>query len=96
LAIKVIEKLVNDIVSKVKLFQWLNRFLGIFLGLIEGMALITLLLFIIDVQPLLDNDQKERIVAGSIFANRIMPFIEKTKEHIPNTLKDVLPEPNTN
>jgi membrane protein required for colicin V production len=72
LLFKMIEKVLKDIVVGVKL-GGLNKFLGLVFGIVEGVAIIGLALFIITIQPLFSPD---KVLAGSFFADILLPFME--------------------
>jgi len=69
--IKMIEKMLKGIVDKVYL-SGVDRFLGIFFGLLEGLAVVSLTLFILRIQPLFNP---ESLLQGSFFAKTFLPFI---------------------
>lgn len=69
--IRILEHVIKDIVARVNLGGF-DRFLGIIFGLIEGIALISLVLFVIDVQPLFD---KNLLLEKSFFAHFLLPVI---------------------
>jgi membrane protein required for colicin V production len=68
---KILEHLVRDIITKLGL-EGLDRFLGFILGVVEGIALIALLLIFIGIQPLFDPSA---LLARSIFARLLLPLI---------------------
>jgi membrane protein required for colicin V production len=70
-AIRILQHIIKDIIVKVKL-GGLDRFLGILFGLLEGIALISLVLFVIDIQPLFD---KNLLLERSFFARFLLPVI---------------------
>ncbi len=69
--VKILEALLKQIIEGIRLGK-LDRFLGIVFGLIEGVVVVCLVLFIIDIQPLFDARQ---LLAKSFFASYLMPFI---------------------
>ncbi|MDR0589596.1 MAG: CvpA family protein [Spirochaetaceae bacterium] len=69
--IRIVEHIIKDIVVKVNL-GGLDRFLGILFGLLEGITLISLVLFVIDIQPLFD---KNLLLEKSFFARFLLPVI---------------------
>ena len=68
---KIIEYIVKDIISRLNL-DALDKILGIVLGLAEAFALIVLLLFLLQIQPLFDPSQ---LIGKSIFARLLLPFM---------------------
>jgi membrane protein required for colicin V production len=71
LAVKLLEVVLKDIIYKVSL-GGADRFLGIVFGLLEGIAVVSLILFLLRVQPLFDPGA---IFAESFFANLLLPLI---------------------
>jgi membrane protein required for colicin V production len=51
-----------------------DRFLGAVFGLVEGLAVVSLVLFLINIQPVID---REKILSGSIFAERLLPLVSR-------------------
>jgi membrane protein required for colicin V production len=68
---KLLERMVKDIVDRLKL-GGLNSFLGFILGMIEGVALIALILVLLSIQPLFDP---QPLFAESIVARIMLPLI---------------------
>ena len=77
--VKVLELLVKDILMHIKL-GIVDRVLGVFFGLIEGLVLVTLMLFLLNIQPFFDT---QSLVNESIFAEFLMPFIT---HYFPDTI----------
>ena len=77
--IKILESLLKDILDRVDL-GGVDRFIGVLWGFIEGLVCVILVLFILNVQPLVE---KESILEGSVFAQLLIPVIE---QHIPSNL----------
>ena len=69
--IKFIGSLLQDIVEGVHL-GGINRFLGFFVGILEGLWVVAMVIFIFHIQPLFDPSP---ILAGSIFDQLITPYI---------------------
>ena len=69
--IKCIEALLQDIVEGVHL-GGINQFLGFLVGILEGLCVAAVVIFILHIQPLFDPSS---IVAGSIFDKLITPYI---------------------
>ena len=77
LVVKILEFLLKGIIEGLKLGN-ADRFLGIIFGLAESIAVISLILFLLRIQPLFDSSS---ILSGSIFARILLPLImgsEKT------------------
>jgi membrane protein required for colicin V production len=75
LSMKLLEKILKDIVDGVKL-GGVDRFLGLIFGLTEGIVLTSLILFLIHIQPLFDPNP---VLTDSIFANVFLPLITGTR-----------------
>jgi membrane protein required for colicin V production len=72
LCIKLLERILKDVVEGANL-GILNKILGAIFGLAEGFAIITLIVFVLNVQPLFDAS---RILEDSILAELLLPIIE--------------------
>ena len=70
-SIKILEALLKDIVEGIKL-GGADRVLGIFFGIAEGVVVVSLVLFILRIQPLFDPAS---IFENSIFAEMLLPLI---------------------
>lgn len=68
---KILEKLVKDIITRLNL-DFLDKFLGIIIGLAEGFAVIALLLFLLKIQPLFDP---QPFMGQSFFARLLLPYL---------------------
>jgi membrane protein required for colicin V production len=71
IAIKLLELMLKEIIEGVRLGP-ADRFLGLLFGLVEGLIVVSLVLFILSVQPLLDP---RPLLEKSIFARVLMPLI---------------------
>ena len=71
LIVKILETIIKGIIEGVNL-GGANRFLGIIFGLAEGLLVVSLLLFLLNIQPLFDPTQ---IFEDSFFANLILPLL---------------------
>jgi membrane protein required for colicin V production len=71
LAVKLLEAMLKGIIEDVRL-GGADRFLGIIFGLAEGLAVVSLILFLLRIQPLFDPDQ---ILSDSFFASLLLPLI---------------------
>jgi membrane protein required for colicin V production len=69
-AIKILEHILQDIISRIHL-GGLDRALGLVFGLLEGLVLAKLILFVLNIQPLFDA---EALLEHSIIAKLIDPL----------------------
>ena len=69
--IKMLETLLKSIVGKIKL-TGIDRFLGFFYGVAEGLVVVYLLLFLINIQPLFNSDI---VLGNSIIAEKLLQII---------------------
>jgi len=76
--IKIFETILIEIIDKIKL-GGLDRFLGFFLGIAEGLLVVCLLLFLIIVQPFVEPAV---FLEGSLLADLLMPYIMGTRKEI--------------
>jgi membrane protein required for colicin V production len=63
--------LLKGIILRVRL-GGADKFLGLIFGFLEGIAVISLILFLLGIQPLFDSSV---ILANSFFANLLLPLI---------------------
>jgi len=68
--LKLLKRLLKDVIEGARL-QSLDKILGVIFGAIEGLAITTLILFVIRVQPLFDASS---IIGESVFADFLLPF----------------------
>jgi len=73
--IKVLEKMLKGVIQGISL-GGVDRFLGVIFGLAESLAVISLVLFILSIQPLVDPSA---LLSDSIFARLLLPLILKTE-----------------
>jgi len=71
LVVKIIEKMLVNIIDKVSL-SGANSFLGLVFGLAEGIVVVSLVIFLLMIQPLFDASA---ILENSFFARLILPLI---------------------
>jgi membrane protein required for colicin V production len=71
---KIIQKIIKDVVNGMNLTT-LDKVLGAVFGLAEGILAVSLVLFVIVIQPLFDPST---VLDGSIFASIILPLISST------------------
>jgi membrane protein required for colicin V production len=69
--VKILEFVLKDIIERVRL-GGINRFLGILLGLVEGLLVVSVALFVLSIQPLFDP---AGLLEDSIFARYILPLV---------------------
>lgn len=69
--IKILEKMLVSIINNINL-SGADSVLGLFFGFAEGIALISLILFLIKIQPFFDTSG---LLAESFFARLLLPFI---------------------
>jgi membrane protein required for colicin V production len=75
--IRIVGFLLRDISERINLHSF-DHFLGLILGIVQGLTVITLLLFVLARQPLFDSGP---ILEKSIFGDFILPLImEKVKD----------------
>jgi membrane protein required for colicin V production len=79
---KMLEKVLHDVVKGTHLGS-LDKVLGLIFGLIEGFAVIALVLFVLSVQPVFDTRQ---LIEESYFAGILLPHIKR----IPLDNKDII------
>ena len=72
--VKILEAMLKGIVNGIKL-GGADRFLGIFFGIAEGIVVVSLALFVLQIQPLFDSAP---LIESSFFAGLIMPLIART------------------
>jgi len=71
LVVKIIEKMLVDIIEGVSL-SGADSFLGLIFGLAEGIVVVSLIIFVLKIQPLFDAST---LLANSFFARLILPMI---------------------
>jgi len=71
LVVKIIEKILVDIIKGVSL-SGANSFLGLIFGLAEGIVAVSLIIFVLKMQPLFDASS---LLHNSFFARLILPLI---------------------
>ncbi|MDR0582743.1 MAG: CvpA family protein [Treponema sp.] len=73
--IKVLEAMLKEIIEGIRLGP-ADRFLGILFGFVEGIIVVSLVLFLLTVQPLFEGGP---ILEKSLFAKILLPFITGTR-----------------
>jgi membrane protein required for colicin V production len=71
LIIKIFEGALNNFIDKLKLGN-LDRALGFFLGIVEGILLISVIVFLMTVQPLFET---EEVLKDSVIAKIVLSFL---------------------
>jgi len=74
--VKILEKMIKGIINAVCLGA-ADSYLGLVFGLAEGIVVVSLILFIIMIQPLFNADD---LISGSFFANLLLPYITGKEE----------------
>jgi membrane protein required for colicin V production len=69
--VKLLEKMLVDIIDNVSLTS-ADSYLGIIFGLAEGIAVVSLILFVLKIQPLFDPSA---LLQNSFFAKLLLPLI---------------------
>ncbi len=72
LVIKILEHIIQDIISRINLLAGLDHALGLVFGLLEGLLLVSLILFVIGIQPLFNPDS---LLEHSFFAKFLGPLV---------------------
>ena len=75
---KIVQKIIHDVVSGTNLTT-MDKVLGALFGLLEGLLLISLVLFLITVQPLFDP---AKALQGSFFAGFLLPLVMRTSSEV--------------
>jgi membrane protein required for colicin V production len=81
--IKIFENGLNALIEKIHL-EKLDKSLGLFFGIIEGVALVMIIVFVIEVQPLIDTQKVEQ---ESWYIQMIHRFVPDGKTVIDDKLK---------
>ncbi|AEF85883.1 CvpA family protein [Treponema primitia ZAS-2] len=84
-AIKLLERIIYDIISRINL-GGLDQALGFVLGLLEGLLLVCVILFIINIQPLFNP---ESLLVNSFFAKLLSSLVGELRLPVPD-LPEVL------
>jgi membrane protein required for colicin V production len=80
LAIKILERIIQDIISAVDL-GGLDRFIGLLFGFVEGVLLVTLIVWVISIQPLFDP---RPLLDSSVIARILLPLAGSARESLEN------------
>ena len=76
--IKMVEILLKGIIEGIRL-GGADRFLGCIFGIAEGIVIVCLLLFLINIQPFFDP---EPLLRGSFIADFLLPFIFGARQQV--------------
>ena len=71
ISVKLLERILRNIIEGARLGS-VNKFLGAVFGLVEGLALVALIVFVLRVQPLFNAAQ---MLGESVFAQFLEPFL---------------------
>jgi membrane protein required for colicin V production len=69
--VKILERILKDIMEQVKL-GGVDRLLGVLLGLVEGLLVVSAALFVLSKQPLFDSSA---LLDNSFFAKLLLPLV---------------------
>ena len=82
IAIKILEHVIQDIISAVDL-GGVDRFIGLIFGFAEGVLLVTLIVWLISIQPLFDP---QPLLESSVIAQILLPLAGSARESIENAV----------
>jgi membrane protein required for colicin V production len=71
LVVKIFESALNKLIERIHMDQ-LDHALGFFLGLVEGVLVVFVLILLIQIQPFFPPEQ---LLADSLFARFLLPFL---------------------
>jgi membrane protein required for colicin V production len=71
IAVRFLDYILRDIMKRVNL-EGIDRILGVVFGLVEGIVLVSMVLFVMTIQPLFDEGP---LLEKSLFARFLLPFI---------------------
>ncbi|MDR0451878.1 MAG: CvpA family protein [Treponema sp.] len=77
-AIKLLERIIQDVISAVNL-GGVDRFIGLFFGFAEGVLLVTLIVWLISIQPLFDPWP---LLESSVIARILLPLAGSARESL--------------
>jgi membrane protein required for colicin V production len=78
IAIKILEHVIQDIISAVNL-GGIDRFIGLIFGFAEGVLLVTLIVWLISIQPLFDP---RPLLESSVIAQILLPLAGSARKSI--------------
>jgi membrane protein required for colicin V production len=76
IVIKILERIIQDIISRITLLGGIDHSLGLVLGLLEGLLLVSLILFVLSIQPLFNPDS---LLENSFFAKLLNPLMREIR-----------------
>jgi membrane protein required for colicin V production len=76
IVIKILERIIQDIISRITLLGGIDHSLGLALGFLEGLLLVSLILFVLSIQPLFNP---EPLLEHSFFAKHLNPLMGKIR-----------------
>ncbi|MDR1178165.1 MAG: CvpA family protein [Spirochaetaceae bacterium] len=76
--VKVLEYILRDIIIRISLV-WLDRLLGFIFGFVEGFVIISIVIFIMYVQPVFKAGE---LLESSFFARHLIPLIGAFREFL--------------
>lgn len=71
LIVKILQRILQGLFERIHLDQ-LDRALGLFLGLAEGVLLVVLVVYVLQVQPLIDLS---KLIRGSFIASTVLKYL---------------------
>ena len=84
--IKVLQMMLKNIIEGIHLGA-LDRVLGFLFGIAEGLIIVCLLLFLLNIQPFVDTD---RVLEGSFFSELLLPFVMGIRKEAGNLIAPVV------
>jgi len=85
--VKFLESILKEIVEGIKLGK-ADRYLGVLFGLLEGFIVVSLVIFLISIQPLFDS---QKVLNNSFFADMILPLITGVREAAVEITLQIIP-----
>jgi membrane protein required for colicin V production len=83
--IRILEHIIQDIITRINV-GGLDHALGLVLGLLEGLILVSLLIFIINIQPLFNG---ATLLEHSFFAKALAPLVGELRLSAPGVINGV-------
>jgi membrane protein required for colicin V production len=84
-AVKLLERILNDIISAIDIGA-VDRFIGFFFGFAEGVLLVTLIIWLITIQPLFDPVP---LLESSVIARILLPVVGSARESLDKMIEPV-------